>query len=102
MNGSKKVMNKLVIILYLGVYLCLDFICWSSRIPRTVELPERDFLFGIVGTLYNKELSDVVSKAYQLRKLHYKADEAELIEVTNEMMVLINSFSSYKSKIYQK
>ena len=66
------------------------------------ELPERDFLFGIVGTLYNKELSDVVSKTYQHRKLHYKADEAELIEVTNEMMELINSVSSYKSKIYQK
>ena len=66
------------------------------------ELPESDFLFGIVGTLYNKELRDVVSKAYQHRTLHYKADEAELIEVTNEMMELINSVSSYESKIYQK
>ena len=40
-------------------------------------------------------------KAYQHKNLHYKADEAELIEVTNEMMELINSVSSYKSKIYQ-
>ena len=47
-------------------------------------------------------MSNVVSKAYQHRKLHYKADEAELLEVTNEMMELINSASSYKSKIYQK
>ena len=66
------------------------------------ELPDRDFLFGIVGTLYNKELSEVASKAYQYKKLHYNAYEEELIEVTNEMMELINSVSSYKSKIYQK
>ena len=66
------------------------------------ELSEKDFLFGIVDTLYNKELSDVVSKAYQHRKLHYKADDSELIEVANEMMKLINSVSSYKSKFYQK
>ena len=53
------------------------------------ELPEREFLFGILGTLYNKELSDVVSNAYQHRTMHYKKGENETIEVTNGMMELL-------------
>ena len=62
------------------------------------ELPEREFLFGIVGILYNAELTDVVRKSYSHRKQKYKKDDGEAIVITNEMSQLIKAIDSYKSK----
>ena len=44
------------------------------------ELSEREFLFGKVGTQYNKELSDVVSNANQHRTMHYKKGGMKLLK----------------------
>ena len=58
------------------------------------ELPEREFLFAIVGMLYNAELTEVVTKAHMHRKQKYINDNDDTIEVTNEMLELIKSINS--------
>ena len=46
------------------------------------QLPEKDFLFGVVGTLYPDEIRKSVDKAFQNRHLHYNKEESEQIEIT--------------------
>ena len=48
--------------------------CIKQYIPDYPEkyLPERDFFFGVVGTLYPDEMGNLVKKAFKNRKLCYK------------------------------
>ena len=64
------------------------------------ELPERNYLFGVVGTLYNKELTIFVKKAYEHRAAHYKGKDSDLIEITPEMKEYLEKVIAYKSNIW--
>ena len=64
------------------------------------ELPEREFLFGIVGTRYNVERTELITKAFLHRKQKYKTDNDDAIEVIKEMLELIKRINSYKSRYY--
>ena len=53
------------------------------------HLTERSFIFGVLGTLYPDEMKNLVKKAFDNRKLHYREEE-ELIEVTQEFKDILD------------
>ena len=61
------------------------------------QLPERDFFFGVLSTLYPKETEYLIKAAYKARKIHYKKNEDKMIEVTPDVKAAIDSIFSYKS-----
>ena len=64
------------------------------------ELPERDFFFNVLSTLYPKEVQLLVEASYKARQLHFKKMEDEMIELTPEIKKLIESTVTYKSKYF--
>ena len=62
------------------------------------ELPERTFFYSILGTLFPKELSDIISAARKHRALSENPDKSELIKMTPEMYNEITSLLSHPSK----
>ena len=61
------------------------------------QLSELDFLFWVLSTLYPKETENLIKAAYKARKIYYKTNEYNMIEVTSDVKVVINSILSYKS-----
>ena len=61
------------------------------------ELPEKHFLFTIVGTLHETELVKIIESAYQHRASQHKAKEEELIEITPVTKEFLKSVISYQS-----
>ena len=72
------------------------------EVPNFSELAVnlRNYLFGVVGTLYNKEHTIVVKKAYEYRSAHYKGKDSYLIEITPEMKEYLEKVIAYKSNIW--
>ena len=64
------------------------------------ELPERDFFFNVLSTLYPKEVQLLVEASYKARQLHFKKMKDEMIELTPEIKKLIESTVTYKSKYF--
>ena len=63
------------------------------------QLPEKEFFFNVLNTLYPVEVEKMVDAAYKARKTHYKRNEDELIELSSEMKQAIQSAIVYKSKM---
>ena len=63
------------------------------------QLPERDFFFGVLCTLYPKEMNNLIKAAYLKRNTHYKAEHEEMIELTTEAKQIIDDVLAYKSKL---
>ena len=61
------------------------------------QLPPRDFFFVFLSTLYSKKTEDLVKAAYKARKIHYKKNEDNMIEVTPDVKAAIDSILIYKS-----
>ena len=60
------------------------------------QLPERDFFFGVLSTLYPKETEDFVKAAYKARKIYYKKNEDNMIGVIPDVKAAIYSIIRYK------
>ena len=61
------------------------------------QLPEWDFFFGVLSTLYPKETEALVKAAYKEWKIHYKKNEDNMIEVIPDVKAAIDSILNYKS-----
>ena len=61
------------------------------------EYPERDFFFAILNTLYPQGVDHLVDVAYKARKVHFKRQEDDMIQFTNEMKEEIKNVFVYKS-----
>lgn len=48
------------------------------------ELPEKEFFFGVLATLYPVESRKIIDAAYKARNTHYQKNQADLIELTKE------------------
>ena len=63
------------------------------------QLPEKEFFFNVLNTLYPVDVEKMVDAAYKAKKTHYKRNEDELIELSSEMKQAIQSVIVYKSKM---
>ena len=63
------------------------------------QLPEKEFFFNVLNTLYPVKAEKMVGAAYKTRRIHYKRNEDELIELSSEMKQAIQSTIVYKSKM---
>ena len=61
------------------------------------EYPERDYFFAILNTLYSQGVDKLVDAAYKARKVHFKKQEDDMIQLTNEMKEEIKNVVVYKS-----
>ena len=62
------------------------------------QIPEREFIIGVLATIYLKETEKMVNVAYKARQLQYWKNEDSMIEVTKDIKEIIESVLSYKSK----
>ena len=62
------------------------------------QLPDRDFMFSIVSTLYPNSLKELIDKAREKRSLGKNVDQDELIEIDPDILEAIMSTLSMKSK----
>ena len=63
------------------------------------QLLEREFFFGVLCTLYPRDVHELVQAAYKTRQLHYTKATDESIEMTADVKAQIDKILSYKSKI---
>ena len=61
------------------------------------ELQEKEFFFGVLSTLYPKEVIDIVDAAFKARKTHYSKDNDDMIALTPDLNGEIDSILTYKS-----
>ena len=61
------------------------------------QLPDREFMFAIISTVYPKSLRELVEKAREKRSLKEDADKDELIEIDPEVLNRIMSVLTMKS-----
>ena len=64
---------------------------------QTGEYPERDFFFAILNTLYPQGVDHLVDAAYKACKVHFKSQEDDMIQFTNELKEEIKNVVVYKS-----
>lgn len=62
--------------------------------------PEREFFYSVVGTLFPKELLDIVSKARANRSLGETRDKSELIKLTPEVRAEIEKLLKFPSILF--
>ena len=61
------------------------------------QLPDREFMFEIISTVYPKSLWELVGKAKEKRSLKEDADKDELIKIDPEVLNRIMSVLTMKS-----
>ena len=66
------------------------------------RVPERDFFFEILNTLYPQGVDHLVDADYKSRKVHFKRQEDDLIQLTDEMKEEIKNVVVYKSMKFSK
>ena len=62
------------------------------------DLPEHEFFFGVLSTLYTDQVVDMVKTAYWIRNKEHEKPEDELIEITGEFFEKFKNVNAYKSK----
>ena len=62
------------------------------------QLPDRDFMFSIVSTLYQNSLKELIDKAREKRSVGKDVDQDELIEIDPDILEAIMPTLSMKSK----
>ena len=65
------------------------------------QLPDRDYMFSIISTVYPKTLKEIISKARENRAIVNEADDDELIEIDPNIKSLIVNVLEHKSNIYE-
>ena len=66
------------------------------------DLPEREYFFWILSTLYPDEVAKMVKTAYKIRNKEHEKPEDELIEITGEFLERLKDVVAYKSKCCKK
>ena len=62
------------------------------------ELPERDFFYSILSTLYEAETKEIIKKAREARSLKQTDDVGELVEIDSAIMKEIEGVFNMKRK----
>jgi hypothetical protein len=62
------------------------------------ELPDRDFLYGILATIYPDETKNLIEGCRKNRAIISKEDKGDLIEMTEEIEEEIMSLLAHPSK----
>ena len=65
------------------------------------QLPDRDYMFSIISTVYPKTLKEIISKARYNRAIVNEADDDELIEIDPSIKSLIMNVLEHKSNIHR-
>ena len=63
------------------------------------ELPEKEFFFGLLTTLYYQETQKLIESARGKRAITKKEDKEELIEIEPSILKEIKSLMDFKSKL---
>ncbi len=63
------------------------------------RFPERDFIFGILSTIYPEYVEEIVTQALDLRNTKENKEPEELIELDDEFFNLIQKSPFISSKI---
>ena len=64
------------------------------------QIPEREFFFGVLCTLYPKVVGRIVEAAYKARNQKHEESKDDMIEMTKLAKEAIDSVLTYKSKTY--
>ena len=59
--------------------------------------PESDYFFAILNTLYPQGFDKLMDAVYKARKVHFKKQEDDMIQLTNKMKEEIKNVVVYKS-----
>ena len=71
-----------------------------NRYPGSKQLPERDYFYGIIGTLAPDYLSNLIKHANRIRNRGDERDSAdETINVSVEIYEKLNQEPFFSSKI---
>ena len=62
------------------------------------EYPEKDFFYNILGTLFPKELEEIIKSSRKQRALNENSNKDELIKMTPEIYNEIVGLLSFPSK----
>ena len=62
------------------------------------QLPEKEFMYGILGTLMPYELREMIAQSMKSRSPLGQEDKNDLIEVSNELKDAIENLYEMKSK----
>ena len=61
------------------------------------ELPEKDFLYGILATLYEEETNKLICKSRDSRAITKESMQDEMIAIDSEILRELEKISSLKS-----
>lgn len=68
---------------------------------KDTQLPEREFMYGVIGTLMPEELRSLVAASAKSRSFGNEEEKQEFVEIHPDYLEDIKGLFSMKSKLFQ-